>query len=86
MNTELKPIEVTSIEIQKVYTLESEQRIRGRRINTRIVYELWPRMFGVRKVPNGCGACQKSDMNVFLTHCKKLKENDLITVKTNETE
>ena len=67
-------IEVTSRQLQMVRDLELMQNIRGRTINTRIIYELWPQLYGVKKRPNGCNACLRSDMGKFLTYFKKLEE------------
>ena len=60
-------IEITQRQQQMVEELREKQNLRGIKINTRIVYELWPLFFGVKRRPNGCNACLRADMNQLLT-------------------
>lgn len=65
---------VTKPEFDKVQDLRKVANIRGKHINTRIVYELWHKLFGVKKVPNGCSNCLKTDLRTFLTKWIQLEE------------
>ena len=79
-------IEITPRQLQMVRDLELLQNTRGRTINTRVVYELWPLMYGVKKRPNGCNACLRADLNKFITDFKKLEQEGNVTILTDSQE
>ena len=73
-------IQVTQRQEEMVAELMEKRRMRGVKINTRILYELWPQLFGIKKRPNGCNACLRADMNQFLTKWEQLAKDGEIEV------
>ncbi len=76
-------IQITERQSKLLEELRSRRLIRGIKMNTRIVYELWPALFGVAKKPNGCNACLRSDMNQFFTKIEQLEAQGEIHVVTD---
>ena len=74
-------IQITSRQQEMVQELKERHNIRGIKLNTRIVYELWPKLFGVRKKPNGCNACLRADMNNFLQKFDQLQQAGQIELR-----
>ncbi len=68
---------ITKQEHEQVIALLDGHKLKGRTVQTKIIYDLWQRMFGIRKRPNGCGACMKTDLNNFVTKWNEI-QNDLV--------
>lgn len=78
-------IQVTQEQADKVAELKAKAHIKGGvRINTIIIYELWPLLFGIRKKPNGCNSCLRNDMRTFLTQWDKLAAAQEIEILGSE--
>ena len=70
-------IKVTQEEFDKVENLVKHFGTKGRTLHTKIIYQLWPQLFGVKKRPNGCGACLRTDARTFIEAWKKLDAADI---------
>lgn len=71
---------ITTRQQKLVEELRRNRQMRGIRMNTRVLYELWPQLFGTRKQPNGCNQCLRNDMNKFFTEYEKLEAQGDIEV------
>jgi hypothetical protein len=75
------PIQITQAQFDMATTVVALANMRGKRINTKIVYELWPKLFGLRKVSNGCNACSLADLGNFAMAWKALVDADAIQIE-----
>ena len=73
-------IQITERQEQMVAELKERYQWRNISLNTRIVYELWPQLFGVKKRPNGCNACLRADLNAFFQKWDQLAREGEIEV------
>jgi len=79
-----EPIELTTEQLAQIDYLDQFKNRGNMKLNTRVVYQLWLPFFGVRKAPNGCGACMRTDLLNFITKYNELNNIGLIKVKTEE--
>lgn len=79
-----EPIELTSEQLAQITYLEEFKNRGNMKLNTKIVYQLWYSFFGVRKAPNGCGSCMRTDLYNFITQYNELNNVGLIKVKSEE--
>jgi hypothetical protein len=77
-------IELTKEQADAIEYLVAHHNIGGLKLNTRVIYQLWQQFFGVRKVPNGCGACHRTDLLNFVNQYNELKNIDKIVIKNND--
>jgi len=80
-------IQVTAEQAAQIEEIRAKSRIRGGvRINTIIIYQLWPLLFGVSKKPNGCNSCLRADLNAFMTKWDHLKNHGELEILGQEGE
>jgi len=77
-------IELTQEQINQIEHLVANHNKGGLKLNTRVIYQLWPQFFGVKKVPNGCGACHRTDLLNFVNQYKELNNIGKIVIKNND--
>ena len=78
------PIELTTEENSKIEYLVANHNKGNMKLNTRVIYQLWPQFFGIKKVPNGCGACHRNDLLNFVNQYKELNNIGKIIIKNNQ--
>lgn len=75
---------LTQEEYDLARTAVSKAGTRNQTINTKIIYALWQKFFGIRKAPNGCGACMKTDLTNFASAWRIKEEQGLIEIAKNK--
>ena len=66
-------IEVNAQQVEQIETLRKKVNMRGgSKMQTRVIYELWPQLFGIRRVPNGCNKCAVNDVKAFIAKYDEL--------------
>jgi hypothetical protein len=78
------PVFLTQEEYDSAKVTVSKAGTRNQMINSKIIYVLWQKFFGIRKAPNGCGACMRTDLTNFASAWRIKEEQGLIEIEKNK--
>jgi hypothetical protein len=77
------PVVLTQQEYDLAKVAVGKAGTRNQMINTKIIYGIWQKFFGVRKAPNGCPSCMRTDLTNFASAWKLKEEQGLIEIAEN---
>jgi len=75
---------LTQAEYDEARIAVSKAGTRNQMINSRIIYVLWQKFFGIRKAPNGCPSCMRTDLTNFASAWRIKEEMGLIEIEKNK--
>jgi len=75
---------LTQAEYDEARITVSKAGTRNQMINSRIIYVLWQKFFGIRKAPNGCPSCMRTDLTNFASAWRIKEEMGLIEIEKNK--
>ena len=78
------PVFLTQEEYDSARVTVSKAGTRNQMINSKVIYVLWQKFFGMRKAPNGCPSCMRTDLTNFASAWRIKEEMGLIEIVNNK--
>lgn len=78
------PVSLTQEQYDSARLTVSKAGTRNQMINSKIIYVLWQNFFGIRKAPNGCPSCMRTDLTNFASAWRIKEEMGLLQIVNNK--